>query len=56
MSGRINDNRVFENNLNSLHGKNAPPLGSYDPVNPGQGGFEDKAKLDLIRAKRWDPT
>ena len=55
IGGRINDGRVFENNLNALHGKGAPPLGLYEPVNPRAGGFEDKAKLDMIRAKRWNP-
>ena len=60
LGGRIEDKRVFENNLHSLHSSDAPPLGSYDPVNPRGGGFEDNAKLDLIRAnhnvKHWDPS
>ena len=55
MGGRIADKRVFENNLHSLHSADAPPLGSYDPVNPRAGGFEDKAKIDLIKA-HVDPT
>ena len=57
MGQKINDNRVFKNNLHTLHSVEAPPLGSYEPVNPKHSGFEDKARLNLIRSVRqpWNP-
>ena len=51
----INDPRVYRNNLQSLHGVNAPPLGSYDPIDPKNSSFEDKARLKLLRAQRFSP-
>lgn len=55
MRARINDTRVYTNNMAALYSVEAPPLGSYDPVDPLSSGFEDKAKLNLIRAKQWSP-
>ena len=44
------------NNMDALYSKESPAIGHYDPVNPNRSTFEDKAKLNLIRAARWDPT
>ena len=52
LGNRIEDTRVFTNNLDALYSKDSPPLGVYDPVNPSKNSFEDKAKLNLIRANR----
>ena len=43
--------------MHTLHSVEAPPLGTYEPVNPKHSGFEDKARLNLIRSTRqpWNP-
>ena len=55
MGSRIIDNRVYRNNLHSLHAKDTPGIGLYEPVNPNRSCFEDKAKLELIRATCGNP-
>ena len=51
----INNNRIYLNNMQALHGVEAPPLGTYNPVNPNNSSFEDKANLKLMRASKWNP-
>ena len=51
----INDTRIYTNNLASFHSLGAPPLGTYNPIDPMSTSFEDKAKLKLIRANRFNP-
>ena len=51
----INNNRIYLNNLQSMHSVNAPPLGTYNPVDPNSNSFEDKAKLKLMRSTKWNP-
>ena len=51
----INNNRIYQNNLQSMYSVNAPPLGSYNPIDPNSTSFEDKAKMKLMRASRWNP-
>ena len=51
----INNNRIYVNNLASFHSIGAPPLGTYNPIDPKNSSFEDKAKLKLIRATKWNP-
>ena len=51
---RIDDNRIYKNDMSKFIGSQAPPLGTYDPVNPMKSGFEEKAKLSFIRASRWN--
>ena len=51
----INNNRIYLNNLQSMHSVNAPPLGTYNPIDPNSTSFEDKAKMKLMRASRWNP-
>ena len=49
-----NEKRVYRNNLHSMHSLEAPPLGIYNPVDPKNPNFEAKARLNLIRASRWN--
>ena len=51
----IDDKRVFENNLNSLHSLGSPPLGIYDPIDPRNSSFEDKARLRNLKATKFNP-
>ena len=51
----INDGRIYVNNMAALHSVGAPPLGTYNPIDPKNSSFEDKAKLKMIRSSKWNP-
>ena len=51
----INNNRIYLNNMQSMHSVNSPPLGTYNPVDPNSTSFEDKAKIKLMRSSKWNP-
>jgi len=51
----INNSRIYLNNMQSFHSLAAPPLGTYDPVNVKSPSFEDKARLKLLRAYKFNP-
>ena len=51
----IDEARMYTSNGQACYtfkGPNSPPIGIYDPVDPRYSNFEDKAKLNLIRAQR----
>ena len=56
----IKDTRILSNDMvalqSSFHSIGAPPLGTYNPIDPKKSSFEDKAKLKLMRASnRFNP-
>ena len=40
--------------MSKFIGSQGPPLGTYDPIDPNNSGFEEKAKLKFIRSSRFD--
>lgn len=52
----INDKRVYVNNLEASYSLEAPPLGSYNPVNVLNPSLEDKIRLKLLRASTSKPN
>ena len=40
--------------MSKFIGSQGPPLGTYDPIDPKNPSFEEKAKLSFIRSSRWN--